>query len=77
MSNNSSNDKDNEIRITTHDRLMRTWENSMELTRDFESFSKEIDDKRIQKIFSDFAVDEGIHASKLREILINNQNSAF
>jgi len=64
----------NEIKVTTHDRLMRAWENSMELTRDFEIYSKEIDDKSIKNMLSDFAVDEGIHASKIREVLIRNQN---
>ena len=66
-----------EISITTHDRLMRAWENSMELTRDFEVYSKEIDDDNIKKLFSDFAVEEGIHASKLREILISSQNPSL
>ena len=69
--------KDNEIRFTTHDRLMRAWENSMELTRDFETYSKEIDNNNIKKVFSDFAIEEGVHVSKLREILISNQSSAI
>lgn len=71
------NNSNNEIKITTHDHLMRAWENSMELTRDFETYSKEIDDNNIRKLFSDFATDEGIHASKIREILINNQHDAM
>ena len=69
--------KDNEIRITTHDKLMRAWENSMELTRDFEIYSKEIDDNSIKNMFSDFAVEEGIHASKIRDVIINNQHNAL
>lgn len=69
--------KDNEIRITTHDRLMRAWENSMELTRYFETYSKEIDNSNIKKVFSDFAIEEGLHASKFRDILIDNQNSSI
>ena len=70
---NSDNHK---VKITTHDRLMRAWENSMELTRDFELYSKEIDDDKIRKTFSDFAVEEGIHASTFREMLMDNQNNA-
>jgi len=31
----------NEIEITTYDRLLRAWENSMELVRDYEMYSKE------------------------------------
>ncbi len=68
---------DNEVKITTRDRLMRAWKNSMELTRDFEMYSKEIDDEKIKKTFSDFAVEEGIHASIFREMLINDQNASL
>jgi len=58
------------IKITTRDRLLRAWENSMELVRDFESYSKEIeDDEKVAKIFAKYAEDEGIHASKFLEIL--------
>ena len=59
-----------DVEITTRDRVMKAWENSMELVRDFESYSKEIkDDSAVAKIFADFAVEEGLHASKFREIL--------
>lgn len=58
------------IKIITRDRLLRAWENSMELVRDFESYSKEIeDDEKVAKIFAEYAEDEGIHASKFLEIL--------
>ena len=32
------------VQITTRDKVMRAWENSMELTRDFELYSKQIND---------------------------------
>ena len=35
-----------DVEITTRDRVMKAWENSMELVRDFESYSKEIKDDR-------------------------------
>ena len=64
-----------EINITTRDRVLRAWENSMELVRDFKSYSEEIkDDSYVANIFSNFAKDEGIHASKFREILHQYQN---
>ncbi len=65
-------DKDkHNITITTRDRLMRAWQDSMELTRDFEIFSKETDgeDERISVMFSNFARDEGLHAAKLLGML--------
>ncbi|MDQ5983930.1 MAG: hypothetical protein RUMPE_00959 [Eubacteriales bacterium SKADARSKE-1] len=59
-----------EIKITTRDKLLRAWQASMELVRDFETYSKEIeDDKKVAELFAEYAEDEGLHASKLREIL--------
>lgn len=63
----------NDINITTYDRLLRAWENSMELTRDYESYSKQIEDEEISKLFKEFAEDEGMHASKLRELILKQQ----
>ncbi|MDO4568542.1 MAG: rubrerythrin [Clostridia bacterium] len=58
------------IRIETRDRLLRAWENSMELVRDFESYSHEIaDDAEAAAMFAQFAIDEGLHASMLRDRL--------
>ncbi len=65
------NKNDHEVEITTHDRLFRAWENSMELVRDFQDYSKEIkDDKQVAKLFGEFAEDEAVHASRFRELLI-------
>jgi len=63
----------NEINITTYDRLLRAWENSMELVRDYETYSKRIDEKDQEaiQVFKEFAEDEGIHAAKLHGILLN------
>lgn len=58
------------VQITTRDKVMRAWENSMELTRDFELYSKQIsDDDEIAKTFADFAEDECAHAARFRELL--------
>lgn len=66
---------ENEIKITVRDRLLRAWENSMELTRDFEIYSKELTNNReVQKVFERFAEDEGMHASKFRELLLEHCN---
>lgn len=40
----------NEVKITSYDRLMRAWENSMELTRDFEVYSKKVDDEELKDV---------------------------
>lgn len=61
-----------QIKITTRDRLMRGWENSMELVRDFENYAKEIeDDRQASALFARFAEEEGVHAAKFHEILHN------
>ncbi|HEX2926078.1 MAG TPA: rubrerythrin [Ruminiclostridium sp.] len=62
---------ENEIELTTYDRLLRAWENSMELVRDYEMYSKRIEDEKIKQVFKDFAEDEGMHASQLRSILLD------
>ena len=59
----------NEVQYTTYDRLLRAWENSMEMVRDFEIYSKRIEDENVKQVFKKFAEDEGMHATKLRELL--------
>ena len=62
-----------EIEYTVYDRLLRGWENSMELVRDFEMYSKRVDDEKISAVFKKFAEDEGMHASKFRELLLEEK----
>lgn len=59
-----------EIEYTVYDRLLRAWENSMEMVKDFEMYSKRVDDDNVRDVFKKFAEDEGLHASKLREMLL-------
>ena len=69
MMNNDEMNR-NEVEYTTYDRLLRAWENYMELTRDFETYSKRIEDSKVKDVFKQFAEDEGMHATKLRELLL-------
>lgn len=64
----------NEVEITTYDRLLRAWENSMEMVRDYEMYSKRIEDEKVKEVFNQFAEDEGMHATKLRELLLEYRN---
>lgn len=65
----------NEVNITTRDKLMRAWQDSMMLVRDFEIHAQEIhDDKNASQVFSRFAEEEGIHAAKFRELLLEYQS---
>ncbi len=63
-------DKKHGISITTRDKLLLAFEDSMELVRDFQTYSNEIvDDEKVCEVFKEYAEDEGVHASKLLEIL--------
>lgn len=64
----------NEVEFTTYDRLLRAWENSMELVRDYEMYSKRIEDQKVKDVFKKFAEDEGMHATKFRELLLEYRN---
>jgi rubrerythrin len=64
----------NEIELTTYDRLLRAWENSMEMVRDYEMYSKRIEDEEVKAVFKKIAEDEGMHASKLKELLLDYKN---
>ncbi|MDD2221541.1 MAG: rubrerythrin [Clostridia bacterium] len=68
-------ENNHQIDITTRDRLLRAWRNSTEMVRDFNKYSKEIeDDNQTAEVFAQFAVDEGLHAAKFREILHQYQD---
>ena len=64
----------NEVEFTTYDRLLRAWENSMEMVRDFEMYSKRIEDNKVKEVFKQFAEDEGMHATKLRGLLLEHKD---
>lgn len=63
-------DDKNGFVITTRDKVLRAWENSTELVRDFQTYSQEIKgDKQVAGIFAEFAEDEAMHAAKFLELL--------
>lgn len=64
----------NAVEYTAYDRLLRAWENSMELVRDYEMYSKRIEDEKVKQVFKKFAEQEGKHASELRELLLEYRN---
>lgn len=61
---------DEEIELTTYDRLLRAWENSKELVRDYEVVSKKVPELEVSALFKKFAEDEGKHANTFREMLL-------
>ncbi len=76
MTSDRGSVNNNEVEITTYDRLLRAWENSMEMVRDFEMYSKRVEDDKVKQVFKQFAEDEGMHATRLREILSEYKKSS-
>lgn len=64
---------DNKDLINTRDCLQRAWTNTMELVRDFEMYSKNIDNEDVSNLFKRYAEEQGTQANELRK-LFNNYN---
>jgi len=54
--------------MSTRDCLQRAWNNTMELVRDFEMYSKNINDKKVSGTFKKMAEEQGMMAHDLREL---------
>jgi hypothetical protein len=65
----------NNINISARDRVLRAWENSMELVRDYQRYADEMHDVNLQCMFKKFAKDEGYRAAELRNALLNMQQN--
>lgn len=72
--NLDKNSLDSNDLMNTRDCLQRAWENTMELVRDFEMYSKNIDDNNVASVFKKMAEEQGTMAHDLRE-LFNKYNS--
>ncbi len=60
------------IHYSVRDRLLRAWEDSMELVRKLETFSHETEEGDVASLFSELAEDEALVAAKLFEVLRKN-----
>ncbi len=58
------------IHISARDRVMRAWQNSMELVRDYQLYAREVEDKELSELFSRCAESECRHASAFHDILL-------
>ena len=59
------------IHISTRDRVMRAWQNSMELVRDYQLYAREVSDPSISELFSRCAEEECQHASDFHAIILH------
>lgn len=55
--------------MNTHDAIMKKLLDVQENVRDFECFSKEVDDKEVSSIFKEFAEESGMQARKLQQLI--------
>ena len=64
-------DSKNGFTITSRDHVLRAWQNSTELVRDYQAYAHELEDeqKELASLFSGFAEEEAVRAAKLRTLL--------
>jgi len=61
--------------MNARDCLQRAWVNSMEMVRDFEMYSKRLENKDVAQVFKKFAEEQGKQAHELRELFNEFDNS--
>ena len=57
--------------ITSRDRILRAWQNSTELVRDYQQYSHEFEQKesKLSAMFTEFAQNEAERAARLLVLL--------
>lgn len=57
--------------ITDRDHVLRAWQNTTELVRDYQAYAHEMEagDQNLAQLFAGFAEDEAAHAAKLLDLL--------
>ncbi len=63
-------DDKNGFLITNRDRVLKSWQDSTELVRDYKTYAHELDDDpALASLFADYAETEAEHASKFLGLL--------
>ncbi len=55
--------------LSTRDTIVKKLLDAQENVRDYESFSKEVNDTEVSNVFKQFAEESGMQARKLQELL--------
>lgn len=58
-----------DIHISTRDRVLRAWQNSMEAVRDYKRYANEVSDPAVSALFDRCAEAEGKQAAALHDVL--------
>lgn len=64
-------DRKNGFTITNRDHVLRAWQNTTELVRDYQAYAREMEDNdgTLSQLFAQLAEEEAVHAEKLLQIL--------
>lgn len=57
------------IHISDRDRVLRAWQNTMELIRDYQLYAREVRDPALSELFSRLAEAECRHGADLHDLL--------
>ena len=57
------------MEMSTRDKLMKKLLDAQENVRDYEMFSKQVDNEEVDSIFKIFAEESGMHARQLKELM--------
>ena len=60
--------------LNTRDTVMKKLLDAQENVRDYEAFSKRVDDDEVASVFKDFAEESGFQAQKLQKLLSKYDN---
>lgn len=58
------------IIITDRDRLLRAWQDCMELIRDFQLYAREVEDKELSRLFAQGAEEIGYRSAAFHDALM-------
>ncbi|MCT4564195.1 MAG: hypothetical protein N4A68_07710 [Maledivibacter sp.] len=62
------------MNLNTRDTVMKKLLDAQENVRDYETFSKQVDDTEVSKAFKQFAEESGMQARKLQELIDKYDN---
>lgn len=57
------------IHLSSRDRVLRAWQNTMEAIRDYQLYAKDVEEPAISDLFSRLAEAECRHAADLHDVL--------
>ncbi len=63
------------MNMNTRDTIMKKLLDAQENVRDYEKFSKKVEDEEVRSAFKQFAEESGMQASKLQELIDKYDNS--